>query len=52
MIITNKFVFRFRYEDATALLRSAYGKDWQKEVSEKRHFYFIKILFFQFIPMG
>ena len=52
MIITNKFVFRFRYEDATALLRSAYGKDWQKEVSEKRHFYFIKNTFLSIYPDG
>ena len=50
MLITDKFVFRFGYEDAIALLRSAYGKDWQKEVAGKRAFYFKKNTFLAIYP--
>ena len=38
MLITYNFVFRFEYEDAIELLRSAYGQNWPEKVIRKKTF--------------
>ena len=50
MLITDKFVFQFGYEDARTLLRSVYGENWRKEVFEKRLLKFRKNTFIAIHP--
>ena len=52
MLITYKFVFRFEYEDAIALLRSAYGQNWPEKVITKQHFCLKNNTFLSIYPDG
>lgn len=52
MLITYDFVFRFEYEDAIELLRSAYGLNWPEKVITKNIFVLKITLFFRSILMG
>ena len=52
MLITYNFVFRFEYEDAIELLRSAYGQNWPEKVITKKHFYLKNNTFLSIYPDG
>ena len=52
MLITYEFVFRFEYEDAIALLRSAYGQNWPEKVITKQHFCLKNNTFLSIYPNG
>ena len=52
MLITDKFVFRFGYEDAIELLRSAYGSNWPERVITKKHFCLKNNTFLSIYPDG
>lgn len=52
MLITYDFVFRFEYEDAIELLRSAYGSNWPEKVITKKHFCLKNNTFLSIYPDG
>ena len=52
MLITYDFVFRFEYEDAIELLRSAYGLNWPEKVITKKHFRLKDDTFLSIYPDG